>query len=237
MKRILFLIIISIFTFSCSKKEIKIPVIAATGIQEVFDHSQIWIFLEKNGEEITANVNRKNTISSTNWIYNIDRNLPLHTFVNTLSKLQEKHSGSIHSKEGKQDYFSYSDSESQTLSFITFDEVIYKTDSLLSKYYIKENSDNYINYNNINLTFNPNNILINDGKFEKEDFKSLLVEYIDFSAEGSQTMLHINYNDRLSYQDYLFYKTMLNSIKNEAILINPIEFVFNQEKVPDCGCE
>jgi len=237
MKRILFLIIISIFTFSCSKKEIKIPVIAATGIQEVFDHSQIWIFLEKKGDDISANVNRKNTISSTNWIYNIDRNLPLHTFVNKLSKLQEKHSGSIHSKEGKQDYFSYSDSESQTLSFITFDEVIYKTDSLLSKYYIKENSDNYINYNNINLTFNPNNILINDGKFEKEDFKSLLVEYIDFSAEGSQTMLHINYNDRLSYQDYLFYKTMLNSIKNEAILINPIEFVFNQEKVPDCGCE
>ena len=237
MKRILFLILISSITFSCAKKEIKIPVIAATGIQEVLDHSQVWVFLDENEGEITANVNRKNTISSTNWIYNIDRNLPLHTFVNTLSELQEKHSGSMHSKKGTHDYFSYSDSESQKLSFLPFDEVEYKTDSVQSKYYIKENRENYLNYNNINLTINPNNIWINDGKFEKEDFKSLLLEYIDFSAEGSQTMLHINYNDRLLYQDYLNYKTMFESIKNVAILINPIEFIFNQEKVPDCGCE
>jgi hypothetical protein len=237
MKRVIFLMLISFITFSCSKKEIKIPVIAATGIQEVLDHSQVWIFSEDINGEITADINRKNTISSTNWIYNIDRNLPLYTFVNSLSTLQEKHSGSIHSKKGKHDYFSYSDAESEKLSFITFTEVTYKTDSILSKYFIKENSKDYLRYNNINLTFNPNNIWINDGKFEKDDFKTLLLEYIDFSAEGSQTMLHINYNDRLLYKDYLYYKTMLNRIKNEAILINPIEFVFNQEKVPDCGCE
>jgi len=237
MKNKIIVVLISCLFISCAKKEIKIPIIAASGIQEVLDHSQVWIFLENNEGEITADVNRKNTISSTNWIYNIDRNLPLHTFVNTLTTLQEKHSGSMHSKKGTHDYFSYSDSESQKLSFITFNEVTYKTDSLLSKYYIKENRDNYLNYNNINLTFNPNNSWINDGKFEKEDFKSLLLEYIDFSAEGSQTMLHINYNDRLLYQDYLYYKTMFQNIQTEAILINPIEFVFNQEKVPDCGCE
>ena len=125
MKNKIIVVLISCLFISCAKKEIKIPIIAASGIQEVLDHSQVWIFLENNEGEITADVNRKNTISSTNWIYNIDRNLPLHTFVNTLTTLQEKHSGSMHSKKGTHDYFSYSDSESQKLSFITFSNLTY----------------------------------------------------------------------------------------------------------------
>ena len=237
MNRIISTILTAVLLVSCSKKELKVPVISAAGIQEVLDHSQVWIFLENKNNKVTANINRKNTISSTNWIYNIDKNLPLHTFINSLSELQEKHSGSMHSKKGTHDYFSYSDAESKKLSFLSFEEVVYKTDSLQSKYFIKENRENYLKFNNINIMFNLNNNWINGNEFEKEGFETLLLEFIDFSAEGSQTMLHINFNDKLLYQDYLFYKTMLNRIKSEAILINPIEFIFNQEKVPDCGCE
>ena len=182
-------------------------------------------------------VNRKNTISTTHWIFNIDKRLRLRTIIPSIVKLQDKHANSIHSKEGMHNYFSYADTLSSKLSFFEFDNVIYLTDSLLSKSFIKTNSENYINYNNINLTINPHNVWINDAKIEKSEFKSTLVEFIDFSSEGQQTQLHLNFNQNNLYQDYLYYKTMILNISNESILVNPLEFIFDPQKVPDCGCE
>lgn len=236
MKKIIAILIL-LSVLSCAKKELKIPVLAENGIQEVQNHSQIWFFLEIENNDTIAKINRKNTISSTHWLYNIDRGLPMSKIIQTIKKLKLKHHGSMHSEEGMQDYFSYSDTISKKLSFIPFTKVDFKTDNLLSKYFIKEFSNDYKQYFNVNLTFNPKNVWINDGKFDKEGIKDLLLDYIDFSAEGSQTMLHLNFNEDLSYQEFLYWRTLAHSVKNEAIKINEIEFVFNPEKVPDCGCE
>jgi hypothetical protein len=236
MRRIItFLILFSIL--SCAKKELKIPVLDEKGIQEVQNHSQVWFFFKTETNDTIANVNRKNTISSTHWLYNIDRRLQMKEVIQTVKQLQLKHHSSMHSEEGMQDYFSYSDTISKKLSFIPFTNVDFKTDNILSKYFIKEFSEDYKQYFNVNLTFNPKNVWINDGKFEKEGLKDLLLDYIDFSAEGSQTMLHLNFNEDLTYQEFLYWRTLVHSIKNEAIKLNQIEFVFNPDKVPDCGCE
>ncbi len=232
-----FLFIIPFLIFGCAKEELKIPTLAAPGIQELHDHSQVWMFFEVKNNDTIAKVNRKNTISSTHWIYNIDKRLPIRTFIPTLIKLKEKHSNSMHSKEGTHNYFSYSDTISKKLSFFEFDATIFKTDSLLSKYYIKEHSNIYKNYNNINLTFNPNNTWINDAKMENGELVSILNDFIDFSSEGKQTMLHLSFNQNLLYQDYLFYKTMIENLSSPSILINNMEFIFDPKKVTDCGCE
>jgi hypothetical protein len=232
-----FIILLLFLTLSCSKKEIKLPALAENGIQEIHNHSQVWLFLTIENNDTTVTLNKKNTISTTHWVFNIDKRLPLKTIIPSVQKLQYKHSNSFHSKEGMHNYFSYSDTISKKLSFLKFDDVVYKTDSLLSKYYIKKHSSNYLKYNNINLTFNPKNVLINDAKFEKADFKITLLEFIDFASEGNQTMLHLNFNEQLSYQDYLLYKTMIHNFHDKNIITNKIEFIFNPTKVPDCGCE
>ena len=237
MKKIFILLFSPLILLSCSKKEVKIPMLAEKGIQEINNHSEVWIFFEVKNNDTIANINRKNTISTTHWIFNIDKKLSLKTIIPSIITLQDKHANSIHSKEGMHDYFSYSDTISKKLSFLEFDEVIFKTDSILSKYYIKTNSANYLNFYNINLTFNPNNVWINDAKMEDDEFKPTLLEFIDFSSEGKQTMLHLNFNDKLSYQDYLFYKTMIHNFEDKNISTNKIEFIFDQNKVPDCGCE
>ncbi|WP_456375948.1 hypothetical protein [Lutibacter sp.] len=233
----LIILLFSITLFSCAKKEIKIPTLAVKGIQEVHNHSQVWMFLAVENNDTIANVNRKNTISTTHWLFNIDKRLPLKAIIPSILKLQYKHANSIHSKEGMHNYFSFSDTISKKLSFYKFDGVTFKTDSILSKYYIKTNSADYANYNNINLTFNPNNTWLNDAKMEKGELKNTLLEFIDFSSEGKQTMLHLNFNNLLTYQNYLFYRTMIHSLENKNIIVNPIEFIFNPTKVPDCGCE
>jgi hypothetical protein len=236
MKKI-YLLFISLTLIGCAKKEIKIPTLATSGIQELYDHSQVWMFFEVINNDTVAEVNRKNTISSTHWIYNIDKNLPLKSIIPSIIKLQEKHANGIHSKEGMFDYFSFSDTISKKLSFVKFDGVIFNTDSTTSKQYIKGNSKDYLNYNNISITFNPSNTWINDSKMENGELESTLLEFIEFSSEGKQTMLHLNFNQNLSYQDYLFYFTLIKSMSTPSILINNLEFIFDPIKVPDCGCE
>ena len=235
MKKITILLL-SVFLIGCAKKELKIPVLAEKGLQELHNHSQVWMFFEIKNNDTIAKVNRKNTISTTHWIYNIDKNLPLKSIIPSIIKLKHKHANGIHSKEGMHNYYSYSDTISKKLSFLEFDNVIYKTDSLTSKQYIKDYSNNYLNYNNINITINPTSIFMNDSSIDLDNFKQTLLEFINFSAEGKQTMLHLNYSYHCTYQQYLIYTTMFNKLKNEAILINNIEFIFDPKKIPDCGC-
>ena len=226
-----------LFLISCTNKEIKIPTLAIKGLQEIQNHSQVWMFFKVENNDTIAEVNRKNTISTTHWIFNIDKKLPLKALIPSIINLQDKHANGIHSKEGMHNYFSYSDTISKKLTFFEFDNTLFKTDSVLSKYYIKTNSETYKNYNNINLTFNPNNSWINDAKMENGEFETTLIEFIDFSSEGKQTMLHLNFNRNLTYQDYLFYRTQLQTLVAPHLLINNMEFIFDPNKVPDCGCE
>lgn len=212
---------------SCAKKEVKIPTLPEKGIQEVQNHSQVWLFFEVENKDTIAIVNSKNTISTTHWIYNIDKRLPLKTIMPSIITLQDKHANSMHSEKGMHDYFSYSDTISKRLSFLEFDGVTFKTDSLLSKSFIEKNSSDYSNFNNINLVFNKNSIWINDVKTEKPNLKTELMALLALSSEGNQAMLHLNFDQNLPYQDYLFYRTMIHAIGTKNILINQNEFIFN----------
>ena len=148
MKNKIIVILISCLFISCAKKEIKIPTLAEKGIQEIHNHSQVWFFFDIKNNDTIAKLNKKNTISSTHWIYNIDKKLPLKTIIPSIIQLQDKHANSMHSEEGMHDYFSYSDTISKKLSFLEFDTVIFKTDSLTSKEYLKNHARDYKNYKN-----------------------------------------------------------------------------------------
>lgn len=224
------LILLPFLILSCAKKEVKIPTLAEKGIQEIQNHSQVWLFFEVKDNDTIAVVNRNNTISTTHWIYNIDKRLPLKKIIPSIISLQDKHANSLHSEKGMQDYFSYSDTISKKLSFLEFDGVTFKTDKL-SKNFIEENSTDYANYNNINLIFNKNSILINDVKTDRSNFKDTLFSLIELSSEGRESMLHLSFNQNLLYQNYLFYRTMIHAIETKNILVNQNEFIFNENKI------
>ena len=114
-KIILLLVLFSIL--GCTKKEIKLPAVAEKGLQELHNHSQIWFFFKVKNNDTVAVVNKKNTIVTTHWVYNIDKRLPLKKITHKLIKLKEKHANSMHSKEGMHNYFSYADTLSKKLSF------------------------------------------------------------------------------------------------------------------------
>ncbi|PJJ07400.1 hypothetical protein CLU83_0568 [Flavobacterium sp. 1] len=120
--------IVLLFCFSCGNKEdILLPKADKTIVKEVVDLSPIYIFFRVNGKDTLAEVNRKNSISTTNWILNIDKRLPLWLVIPEVIKLQEKRRGdSAHKNEAAENYFSYADSIGKNLAFMPFTKVNYK---------------------------------------------------------------------------------------------------------------
>jgi len=228
MKKLL-LVFLPFLMLGCAKKEVKIPTLAEKGIQEIQNHSQVWLFFEVKNNDTIAVVNRKNTISTTHWIYNIDKRLPLKAIIPSIIMLQDKHANSMHSEKGMLDYFSYSDTISKRLSFLEFDGVTFKIDGFLSNKFIENNAD-YINYHNVHLVFNQNSVWINEVKTDRSNFMNELAELVKLYAEDKQTMLHLNFNRNLMYQDYLFYRTIIENLSRENILINQIEFIYNKNE-------
>lgn len=221
------IILLSFLMIGCAKKELKIPTLAEKGIQEIQNHSQVWLFFEVKNNDTVAVVNRKNTISTTHWIYNIDKRLPLKAIIPSIIKLQDKHANSMHSEKGMFDYFSYSDTISKKISLLKFDGVTFETIDVLSKNFLEENAANHPNYHNIQLVFNQNKVLINAVETAQSNFKNDLLAFLKLPDEGKQPMLHLNFNRNLLYQDYLFYRTIINNLSDENILVNKNEIIFN----------
>ncbi len=113
---------------SCgNNKEVLLPKSDITIIKAVDNHSPIYIFFKFDGKDTVAEVNRKNSIISTNWIFNIDKRLPLRLVIPEVMKLQEKkRSEKMHKNEEAQNYFSYADSIGKNMAFVPFTKVYYK---------------------------------------------------------------------------------------------------------------
>lgn len=228
MKKLL-LVFLPFLMLGCAKKEVKIPTLSEKGVQEIQNHSQVWLFFEVKNNDTIAIVNRKNTISTTHWIYNIDKRLPLKAIMPSIIMLQDRHANSMHSEKGMLDYFSYSDTISKRLSFLEFDGVTFKIDGFLSSKFIENNAD-YINYHNVHLVFNQNSVWINEVRTDRLNFKNELAALLKLYADDKQMMLHLNFNRNLMYQDYLFYRTIIQNLSRENILINQIEFIYNENE-------
>jgi len=121
--------VISLFILvSCGNKEdILLPKSDATIVSDVKDHSPIYVFFRTKGKDTVAEVNRKNSIISTNWILNIDKRLPLRLVIPEMMKLQEKkRSEVVHKNEASQNYYSYADTIGKNMAFLPFTKVYYK---------------------------------------------------------------------------------------------------------------
>jgi hypothetical protein len=156
---LLFLLVL----FSCEKKEtILLPKSGVTIVRDVQDYSPIYLFFKTEGKDTLAEVNRKNSISSTHWIFHIDKRLPLRLVVPEIIKLQAKKEGSAHKSATSENYFSYSDSVHKNLAFISFAKVKYhlvypKSGSIV---YFSKNGDSLQKLKNISgkttLVFDKN---------------------------------------------------------------------------------
>lgn len=228
----------TILLTSCQKKEIKIPVIGVSGIQEVSNFSEVWMFMKIQEQDTVLQLNDHNLIGATNWIFNIDKHLTLEQLVPKIQYFQEKRiKKSLHSKEGFNNYLSYADTLSNTLSFVDISHIQFHFDSIQSRNTILKNLDFYRNFDNYHLLFGVHTYYINGIKIAKTDFFVTLQEQIAFTKSENQVLCHLNFNQKISYQEYISIKTQLLQLKKNSILLDANEYIFDADKIPECGCD
>jgi hypothetical protein len=206
-------LVILFMLFSCGNKEaVLLPKVDMTIIKNVKDHSPIYIFFRTNGKDTLAEVNRKNEIISTNWIFNIDRRLPLRLVIPGVMKLQQKkREEKAHKNEKAQNYYSYADTIGKNLAFIPFTAVFYKLENPKS---------------GVVVFFTKNNAVLVDNILMK---KEELLEYLNKVPSDKQYKYFICFDKNLSFGSYIQDKIFLRSLKFPKSKLELV--VFNQEFV------
>ena len=238
MKKIIALVAL-IGLFSGNKEEVLLPQETISVMKEITDHSPIYMFFRT--EENSANkeqldtiveVNRKNSIASTNWVFNIDKRLPLKLVIPEVMMLQEKKKGSSHAKAGMMNVFTYSDSIAKNLAFFPFTDVQFKYGKHFSKSFIKKNAQHFANNHNFTVNFKKDNtITIDEIEVPREKFIAFVKQFADFTTDGKMITLHLNFDNRLTYNQYIQNKILAWRATRSDIQLSSIEFVYDEKEL------
>lgn len=207
-----FSLIIIFLLFSCEeKKDVLLPKSNVTIVKDVQDHSPIYIFFKTVGKDTIAEVNRKSSIISTNWILNIDKRLPLKLVIPEVMKLQKKkRDDSAHKNENAENYYSYADSIGKNMAFLPFTKVYYTIG--------KPTNGGFIFYFR-----KGNDIVVINEKLEVKKSEVLKYFYqINFAVNPEIILM---FDKNMSYEEYIQNKILirdLNTFNDEL----PTEFIF-----------
>lgn len=206
-----FSLTILLVLFSCGNKEdILLPKSNVTIVSDVKDHSPIYIFFRTKGKDTLAEVNRKNSIITTNWILHIDKRLPLRLVIPEVMKLQEKKRSEVaHKNELAENYYSYADSIHKNMAFLPFTKVYYT---------IGEPAGG-----NMIIRFKKgNDLVLVDGK---EIQKKELVSYVYSIDHIVQPRIFLVFDKNMSYEEYFQTKILVRKFDsyNDEV---PKEFIY-----------
>ena len=206
-----FTLIVLFTLFSCGNKEdIMLPKSNTSIVKSVDDLSPIYIFFRTKGKDTLAEVNRKNSIISTNWILNVDKRLPLRLAIPEIMKLQQKkRQEKAHKNEKAENYYSYADTIGKNLAFIPFTNVYYTIGEPAA--------------GNMIIRFKKRNDLVKVG--DKVIQKSELVNYVYSIAHKVQPIIFLVFDKNMSYEEYIQIKILVRKFDsyNDEV---PKEFIY-----------
>lgn len=200
--------IVLLFCVSCGNNEdILLPKTNQTIVKEVVDLSPIYIFFRVNEKDTLAEVNRKNSIITTNWILNIDKRLPLRLVIPEVMKLQQKkREEKEHRNEKAENYYSYADSIGKNLAFLPFTKVYYKMEKAtngVTVYFAKDKT-----------------ILVNGKIIAKMD----LEQYLNNLPSDKPNKFVFCFDKNSSYGSYIQNKIFIYSLKIRGVASE--EFIY-----------
>jgi len=212
-----FSFVILLMLLSCGNKEdILLPKSNVTVVSNVVDHSPIYIFFRTKAKDTLAEVNKKNEIISTNWIFNIDKRLPLRLVIPEVMKLQEKKRSEVaHKNELAENYYSYADSIGKNMAFLPFTKVVYKMEKPFSM-------DSFLRFKKKGMVQFYETKEYDFPKEKLQDFLNKL--FIEYECE-----IIFSFDKDLSFGEYIQDKILIEKlvIKKKGIWINhDKEFIY-----------
>jgi hypothetical protein len=200
-------LVIALALFSCEgKKEIELPKADRTIVADVQEHSPIYMFFKVEGKDTIIDVNRKNSIVSTNWIFNIDMRLPLRLVIPELIKLQAKKDKSMHKNEAAENYFSYANDVKKTMAFLPFTKVKYVIGKPKSGAIVYFSKNNKISVDNVAVT------------------KDSLGSYLNKLPEIKYHNINFCFDKNDTYNNYINNEILVRSLEIESV--KPEEFIY-----------
>jgi hypothetical protein len=197
---------------SCQDKEVLLPMASETIVADVNDHSPIYFFFKIENKDTLVDVNRKNAISSTNWLYNIDKRLPLRKVILEVKKLQNKQASSMHKNKKSENYFTYTDTVKKTMAFLAFTKIHFKLEKpdLTVNYFYLDRND-LVHFRDLVFSKNELEAFIN----------KLFIEH--------KSNIYFAYDKGMSFGKYIEYEFFIKRLlitKKGISINNNIDYIY-----------
>ena len=222
----LFVLILITLSYSCTEKTVQLPETINQDVTEVLDISPVYMFY--NEENDSLEFNRKNMISTTNWLVNIDKRLTLKQILPHLQYLQDKRHGSgMHKNENARSYFTCNNTDLKNLSFIEFTNVVYQTNL------DNDNDPNFLSEDYLGIVkFNSMESVEIISEYEKsteiEEFTlNSFLNNINELTKSNKVSLKMSFNSNISFQEYISIKSKFLAIKSDSLEILSHEVIHN----------
>ena len=194
-----------ILLLSCQDKKVLLPISSETIVAEVKDYSTINFFFKIENKDTLLVVNTKNSINASNWMFNIDKRLPLRKVILEVKKLQNKKSSSVHKKVTSENYFTYTDTVKKTMAFMPFSKIHFrleKPDFNLVCFHLDRND--LVHYNEMVFS------------------KSQILEFINKLPKNSR--IYFSFDKGMSFGKYIEYEFFIKH------LVIPVGISINYKK-------
>lgn len=225
------LLLVSLFIFSCGKdKVIQLPEISHSHISEINDVSAAYLFYDETQPD-SLELNRKNLISTTNWLINVDKRLTLKQAIPKIKFLQDKkRNAQMHKNEHAKNYFTCNDTSKKNLGFIEFTNTYYHNEAFLD--YVSNHANLEVSNKMKIDIYDADEIYIEYPIFDISSLlskKSHLIKDIKlFLANQEEPIeLILCFKNTLTFQDYIYFKSLLINSKLKNVSIAKDEFIFN----------
>ncbi len=249
MKNVLFFLTLT-FLVSCgNERELQLPQIEKADITKIQDVSAAYLFYDETQPDSVL-LNRKNLISTTNWLVNVDKRLTLRQVIPHIKFLQSKKKSSNHKNEKAKNYFTCHDLSQNNLGFLEFTNVIYnhdktlmlsKKDSLITneEYYGLKDDEHLKGIlehatMDIYIYFEENGLMYGNYYGRRGNLHLLpknsinhYLKAIDSFLQPLNFKITANFDANLSFQNYIGYKKLLTLLENEDVKVSNNEFILN----------
>ena len=224
------LVFLTLVLFSCGKdKVVQLPEISHADISIITDVSAAYLFYDETLPD-SLELNRKNLISTTNWLVNIDKRLTLKQVIPQIIFLQEKKRSSSHKNNIAKNYFTCNDLIKKNLGFIEFTNAVYHQEPFLDFVSVNSNLDFS---KKMKIDFNSSKEIY--AEFPLFDISATVLNESNFikyikSTSDNQTEgfgIILSFNENLTFQEYITFKSMLGTLGLKNVSISYHEFIFN----------
>ncbi|UYW02182.1 hypothetical protein K5I29_04570 [Flavobacterium agricola] len=199
---------------SCKKQAIYVPQSDVTLLTEMADYSNIAMLYNLQNDSVQIDVKDDATITQTNWLFEVDKRLPLYLVIPEVKRLQDKKYKKA-AEEMMPNFYTYMDTVAKTVAFMPIEHVVYE---LGAKPNLQENART-----NQILTIDKNGaVFLADELVDLKQINAVLNQ----KFPEQPVVLSLAFDKNITFETYLQTKLNLTKISLPNVRIATTEMVY-----------